>query len=371
MGMCSARAAVLIRYPPVMFLQPARLVASSCRPGATTMRSRIRPVLFAASRKLGVLVVCTSLLLSCHFAHAAESGGLQVGISPATIQLGPGQFGDVLPTITNTHPTAVDSIQLQSLSDVGVRVKLEPMKLNSIGAGASVAWPIHLTTSAAGRTVGMLQFVLRYRREVNGVAVPGTAVAALTIQERPPLAIDKLVDVRLEAAIDSLKEKPPTQMYLVVINRASVPVTITGLKAYAPASININPETLKVDPVLLPPQSSHVFPITASVSNQARSTNERIVFQADLAWNDAGRPQKGSVLVAQTVPVSVFGESDILKLLGVPSFFLLPGFLALTTFTLLWTRVVPKKGLTPALTTAEFGLIAVTLSFAALPIFRW
>lgn len=338
------------------------------------MSGQGRPKLLTHSRTAGVFIVCVLLALFCQAARAAEGDGVQIEVSPATMQFAPGEAADVVLVIKNPLPTRADAIQLQWFSDVGLTVTPAPLNTKSIEAGGVVGWPVHLTTPVAGRTVGALHFWLRYRRAASGGRIPGVAVTTLTLQERPPLAIDKLVDGRLEAAVDQVNEKRAASMYLVITNRAAVPVTITRLQAHAPDFIRVTDDKGKQlgipdskDP--LPPQSSRVFPIKAQATDNARAGNERLVFEVGLAWTDAGRPQSGSVLVAQTVPVGIFGESDILKLLGVPSFFMLPGFLALTMFGALWTRVAPKKKLEPGPTVAEFGLVAVTLSLIAMLIY--
>ncbi len=72
-------------------------------------------------------------------------------------------------------------------------------------------------------------------------------------------------------------------------------------------------------------------------------------------------------MLTQAAEVGVFGESQILTLVGVPSFLLLPGFLILTTVRMLWSRgwfKIPGQAATFPweIKSGEFVLMAITIS---------
>jgi len=360
------------------------------------MSARTRFV-FAGAASQRVLLVCAAFLLLCQATPAAEQGAVQLEVNPSTVQLSPGDSADVMLVIRNTSSSPADQLQLQWSAPAGLTITPAQPGPKSVAPGGVAGWPVHIAAQPAGRTVGALQFWLRYSRSENGEGASGVAVASLALEERTPLAIDKLVEGKLEGDIDQLNEKHPAWIYMVITNKAAIPITITELRANKPDFIifcdpaskdpcppdkkndldrkqfeKLTQSSVAIDikpPVSLQPQSSWVYPLVAQATDEARAGKEQVVFDIGLSWTDAGRPQSGSVLIAQSVPVNVFGESAILTLLGVPSFFMLPGFLALTTFGALWMRIAPKTKIQPELKIPEISLVSVTLSLIAMEVY--
>jgi hypothetical protein len=184
------------------------------------------------------------------------------------------------------------------------------------------------------------------------------------VQERPSMALDKLVSLKLEAAVDQLDENRSALLYLVVTNTAAVPVTVKKIDSFGPEFITLAAPVLGAG-ITLPPQGSQTFPVKATVKDQVIPGNQRVVLAVDLSWIDGGKSRDGTLSVAQTLPVDVFGESDLLKLMGVPSFLFLPGFLFLATFAALWTRITPKTEPATDYSLSEKALLAISLSLVA------
>jgi hypothetical protein len=71
------------------------------------------------------------------------------------------------------------------------------------------------------------------------------------------------------------------------------------------------------------------------------------------------------------VNVGILGESDLLKMVGIPSLLFLPGFLMLSTFLFLWTRAASGTRADPAFNLPESALISITLSLIAAKTYPW
>ena len=175
--------------------------------------------------------------------------------------------------------------------------------------------------------------------------------------------------VKLESAVDELDEYHSAQLYLVVTNTAAVPVTVTNIELYGPKFVTLTSESAKN--IVLEPQTSRTFPVKAEVTSQAAPGNYRVVLAVDLSWVDGGKPRTGAVAQAQTLPVSILGQSELLKLMGVPSFLFLPGFLALAAFGFLWIRIAPRPEHPQQFSVEEKALAAVSLSFLAAVAYPW
>lgn len=87
-----------------------------------------------------------------------------------------------------------------------------------------------------------------------------------------------------------------------------------------------------------------------------------LLFEIGVEWKQSGRQFTGSLVTSHECSVGVLGESDILKLLGVPSFLLLPGFLMIATFIALRKYLESGKNILLDAKTPEFWLFAITLS---------
>ncbi len=297
---------------------------------------------------------------------------VKIELAPGAIQLGAGDTDQVMLAVRNDGTAAIKDLHLCWSDDLGIAVSLANMDGVSVAPHGVLAWPVSISQKQPGRTAGKLQFWLTYNSpgcaaDANSKGFPGIAVAALDVQERPPMDIGKLVTLKLESAVDQLNQERAADLYVVVTNTASIPIKVTRIDTFRSKSIVIPPLSTAT---VIGPQASKTFPLTATVKDSVLPGSERVVIVADLEWIDAGATRKGTLSAAQTLPVGVFGESDLLKAVGVPSFLFLPGFLLLAIFHALWTRVSPKKVLDPPLSVAETALISVSLSLLA-PLLYW
>jgi hypothetical protein len=107
------------------------------------------------------------------------------------------------------------------------------------------------------------------------------------------------------------------------------------------------------------------------VADRVQPGEHLLLFQVDLAWERNGRRQTGSLTATQTVMLGVPGVSDILQVLGVPSFFLLPGFLMVAGFIFLWTRIWPRRAALLEIKTPDYWLVAILLSLVATALYPY
>jgi len=328
------------------------------------MKKRLQSILpgGAARRRLTTAVLLVLSLLPHSPGHAAASD-VQLEITPAEVQLAPGEATEILALVRNLSPGVVQDIQLRWFTDVGITVQSDTLNDIQIQPGGTLAWSVHITQTAAGQTAGIVYFQLNYSQSSADGAqpVPGVAVGTLGIQQPPSETVDNMAEVRIETALDQIQEQRPAQIFLIVRNLASVPITVTRITAYQPGFINLHVPDLGPG-LALAPQASQTFTVPVTVSDTAQTGQQRLLFEVGLAWVKSGRAGSGSLLAAHTVNVGILGESDLLKLVGVPSFLFLPGFLMLTTFLMLWNRLPNRQTPSLAFTVPDFALISITLS---------
>jgi hypothetical protein len=128
----------------------------------------------------------------------------------------------------------------------------------------------------------------------------------------------------------------PGWVYLVITNVADMPIVVTGVTTDAPRFLDLQPTESYTG--TLQPQETRTIPILVDASDAVQPGRHLLLFDVGLAWEKAGRTQTGSIVTSHTIQVGVLGENEILTLLAVPSFLVLPGVLVLTTLGILKGR---------------------------------
>jgi hypothetical protein len=93
-----------------------------------------------------------------------------------------------------------------------------------------------------------------------------------------------------------------------------------------------------------------------------------LFFQIPVQWMRDGYAHNKTLTTTSEIEVAVLGESIMLTAMGVPSFLLLPGFLALTTVAFLWNRIpskIRRDKFSLVVSSPDFWLVAISLSVAS------
>ena len=323
-------------------------------------------------RRLACTTLVGAMLLAADRAHAAAGDDELLQASPSAVPLAPGEAADILLVLRNPRSAPLGDCQLTSFTVTDVQVPAALPKGLRLEPNDRRAWPVRILQASQGRMTGTLDFRLDCARlaKSDPGGVPGgreTAIVPIEIQERAPEPIEKIAELRIETTLDELDDHHPGLIFLVVKNISSVALTITGIATHQPDFMKLTVPGL-TPPATLLPQASTLYSIPVSVDGKVQTGKHRVVLEVAASWTKSGRPGAGSLVAAHTVNVGVFGESALLQLVGIPSLLFLPGFLLLSTFALLWTRVIPaKKSKTDgaALSVPELTLLSITLSLLA------
>jgi hypothetical protein len=115
----------------------------------------------------------------------------------------------------------------------------------------------------------------------------------------------------------------------------------------------------------LAPREVDVYSFSIETEERVQPGKYLLLFEVAFEWEQAGLSRKGNAVATQEVEVGVFGVSEILAVLGAPSFLVLPGFLMLITWRLLNRLLRKDVKLQLQVKTPEFWLVAITLSLVA------
>lgn len=311
----------------------------------------------------------------------AQPPALQIEAVPESVKVPADGDVETLIIVRNPSDKQVENVQLLWFTDTGVQVHVQPAAPTSVGPYGTATWSVRVSESEQPRLPGKVFFRVSYTWTANEgtPAVPQVATVSLDVQEeKSALAMDVLgVEVRM--ASGALTEYRSGIASVVVTNKTDKPVTVTDVTPSGPDFLTYEPPTASDErapgktralPYEMKPGETGAFPFKTTPGQNVQPGEHLLFFEIGYTWQERGQTYAGTALASTPITVGVLGESEILKVVGAPSFFLLPGFLLLITFGFLWTRVTPKTEFLE-LTSPEFWLFAVLLSLLSLPLYPW
>ncbi|HWN44747.1 MAG TPA: hypothetical protein VNW71_21165 [Thermoanaerobaculia bacterium] len=350
------------------------------------------------------------LLLLAGMAPAVAANAPQVTleVQPATVSVPPQGDADVLVIFRNASDQRLSGLHLSWLTPSGVKVAADSTKLPDAGPFEEVSGTLRVSRDPQRPVPGEVSLRVAYRWLRDGKEVPRIAVAPLKVSLQQPDKIESVASVEVKTTLKSLVEHRPEKLHLVITNTSNEPIDIQSIEVRKPSFISLQAigQTRHTG---LAPRSAFIVaykveagkepeekvakkeddkereerPGDAQAQNQPgeqaqnqvgeegrepfRAGKHLALFLVTLGWQQGGRPLQGTLVASHEIDVGVLGESEILTALGVPTFLVLPGFLMVVTFGLLW-KVVPspsgqaRKDFPLAAKSAELWLVAISLS---------
>lgn len=299
----------------------------------------------------------------------AQPPSLTMSVTPDTLTLLPGQTAAVTVTASNPTETTAESLTLSWFTNTPLQVELlDGAEIDSLPPGADAAWTAQLRTPSNSPEAGIVHWRLDYAwPQDDGAAVSRVLFGQLMVSPPELAAVEEVASVTVASTLATLTEQQPGTVSLILENMQDAPLQITTLRAMEPDSVTLTvPDD--VAGTVLAPRRQTVIPIDVAAEESVQPGNKLLLFEIDLTWQENGLPQQSTLVATHEIDVGVFGESQILTLLGVPAFFLLPGFLYLTAFKIAWgfkkTEEESNKWPWPG-ASADFWAVAITLSLLA------
>jgi hypothetical protein len=290
----------------------------------------------------------------------AQVAGVDVFLKPDSLVMGPGMCGRAYLVISNGTQRDISNIKVRAIAAESLVVALSPSAPRTLRSGGTFA-PI---LAVSGRSPSAsLAAVIRVDYTVDAGAAPSLPkFAVLRLLPNSFESAEDAVDVTILAPPASLAQFQDGRMYLQVKNKSNDSVIISRVAGQA-QFVTAAPDTLRH---AISPRGSVIVELFLKTNERVRSGKYPVVVKIDLSWRALCRPMLGSLVVSREIEVGVAGESAVLTAVAVPSFLLLPGFLMVTAFALLWNRRLfrPSSSADFPLTKGEpdFWLAAVTLS---------
>jgi hypothetical protein len=315
--------------------------------------------------------------------HAADTA-VTMTTTPTVLELCPGgEAGRVLVVVRNTDTRPIRNVCLSAFTNGPVSLDLSGVPTQAVAsASRECAGGVALANLASGTTLSRLITLKLSRYPATSPAVylradyqaadqpkTGRATAVSTLEVRAA-AIPGADALKLEAKAESasLHENEKSRVMLTVSNGTSDTLKLSATTITAPTGTTVTQKGIA--PPAIPPNSA----VTVDYEIEAK---EKILpgKRVGLIEVDAQTSCGTSIrrIASYDVTLGVFGQSDLLTTVGVPSLLLLPGFLILTLWMLLWRlsglkvsffKKSDAEEFFVSVKSAEFWLVAITFSLA-------
>jgi hypothetical protein len=186
--------------------------------------------------------------------------------------------------------------------------------------------------------------------------------ATLPVKTREPRKLQDILQAEVKTTLSSLYEYQTGKVHIQLVNQSREKLKVTGIRPVGfPDFIRFVPQERSLD---LEPFATAIATFDVSTTGRLATGRYLLLFNIDFLPAAGLDPHRRNLVVTKEVDVGVVGESDLLKLLGVPSFLCLPGCLAIWTWGLLWKMKLfhPATQFELTFGKPEFWLLSLTIS---------
>jgi hypothetical protein len=175
------------------------------------------------------------------------------------------------------------------------------------------------------------------------------------------------------ASSESLVEYETRRVLLQLTNAGPTPLRVGAIHTRWPEFIRAGSVTSFGNrlawPLVLQPAETQLVTYDIRLHGRVRPGKHFLVFDVPVAWTENGVAERGNLVVTAETGVAVLGESEILKVLTLPSLLFVPGFLVLVVLGLLWNFEPlaswrPPWSLPFKPSQPEFWVLSITVSIA-------
>lgn len=292
----------------------------------------------------------------------AQKSDLQLEVAPQSVEVESCDTGSPLLVIArNTGTKALSSVTVDSFSDAGLTLTPAPVP-RVLAPHSESSWQFQINCGAEFAS-GHLQIILHGKGAGKAEQV---LTQTVSVKLREPRSLDSLAAIEVKSGLESLHSGESGTLYLMLTNKTTKSIRAT-IKPEQPDLIfgektAPNPEGSKDDATYVAPLSSQIISFPVKARSRLTPGKKVLFYQVNLTVGGEAR----TFVASREIEVGVLGESEILKLLGVPSLFFLPGFLAVSVFQLLWRWKLWRPGGDDAVPLEEgksgFWVVSITAS---------
>ncbi len=302
---------------------------------------------------------------------------LVIQVVPAALELGVGESGNAQVVVRNPADQVVSNLKLSWINNNSFEITSQNETIQELPANAEAVWNLEVRQNEQGSDSGRVDLRIDYTWKDSAAAqsnpIPRIQFAEFEVTAPAVEPVANVAGVEVESTLTTLSEQRPGTIYLILENKGGVPLNIKAIDPRVPDFIKVTPLDETTNLTLSSGEKAEIA-YQVTVDKTVQPGRYVLLFNIDLAWEKGGRAQVGTLIASHELDVGVFGESQILTLLGIPAFFLLPGFLMIVAFRLLWSRgrTSDEAGRFPLpAASSEFWFVAISLSLLMAMLYPW
>jgi len=313
----------------------------------------------------------------------AQDSTLSVEVVPNSVELSPlspNKEAKVFVKATNISTDSLQNVQLSTFSNAGVTATPQgEQKAVQLAPGEEQVWQLAVKQTGEGPLSGTVQLRIDYDRvkEDSPTPIPQTVFGSLETKSSAPTTVDAVAEAQVRTTLTTLSRERPGKAFLTIRNKSDVPLRLEDISVRVPGDIVAfgceEPELITTDCAIkggtmsIAPNENRTIAINLWAENRVIPGKYLSLFEIPLKWGSSDTERSGELVVTHEFNVEVFGESQILTLLGVPLLLVLPGFLVVGTWSILWPLypLKPKEEIPAfplAFATPGFWIVALTIS---------
>ena len=288
-------------------------------------------------------------------------GNVTLEVQPSSVEVSQ-WYHEVQARVTfkNGGPDVLVQPKLDAFTNDSFQPKIDATGIKRVPSGTNFGLADYVKERRSRRIPGTVQFDATYLASGKR----GLQHQYATLSVKRAVQQENPLEISIQGLVDSIAENRPGSAYVIIKNNLEMPVKIS-VKMRPPQPYTVEcKSTAFLD---VPPHSTESAEMVISAASQVTPGRYVIEFPVTAEWDEAGYHQMRVLTVDKEVSVGVFFESDLLKVLGVPSFLILPGALVLFTMQLLLSfgfLSLNRFSKVPDLpvTSPGFWILAITIS---------
>jgi hypothetical protein len=304
---------------------------------------------------IALVIVAPLVLLQLESSVQAQSTQSQVSVEAIPAIVDVPYEGEARAQIAVRNPTnaTLMGVQLSWFTNAGVKINdapvncdaapqtsSQPLTIDSIAPGGDYTWELKIARCGQKAISGTVQLHVAYTAQVQGNPASAQRVifGSMQVKNRDLDSIEQLVDIQVQTSLSALNEYRPGTIYIVIKNKSNEDLQVKSVKPRGhPTFIRIEAAETE-QPFTLKSRDTASFVFGISATNEVRPGKHLLVFETTLGRGTQGNEQTATLINTREIEVGVLGEAEILTVLAIPTFLLLPGFLIMVTLGVLSSR---------------------------------
>jgi hypothetical protein len=271
--------------------------------------------------------------------------------------------------IRNGGSTGISDLRLTVVPPARPRWVFTTPRIPDLGGNAATVTQLRIEDADSSDWSGVQAVSVRLDYRQKGDGGPGVVYAPLKIVRDRLARAEDVAEAQLISTLSYLADRGDGVMHVQVRNKSDGELTVLTPSVTPIPGMTITRDTAatKSTELRIAPYSMGVYSLRVQTGDRVRPGKHLIVVSVPLRWRSGTTTVEQTLVLSREIEIGVLGESELLKLLGIPSLFFLPGVLAVLMFGFLW-KYVPEHGRPRGqefpikAATAEFWLLALGLS---------